>query len=70
MFENLNITGAVWSSVKNWLRERHPDLLGEYGRIYFTKNRYWDNVEKDIEKFCREQKLDFEIYFHHRKYYQ
>lgn len=70
MFENLNITGAVWGCVRSWLASHHSNLLSEYERIYFTKNRYWDNVEKDIEKFCREQKLDFEIYFHHRKYYQ
>jgi len=67
MFENLNITGTVWSSVKNWLGERHPDLLGEYGRIYFTKNDYWDKVEEEIKLFCKEQKVDFRIYFHHRK---
>jgi len=67
MFENLNIAGAVWSQVKNWLNERHSDLLGEYGRIYFTKNKYWNKVEEEIELFCREQKVDFRIYFHHRK---
>jgi DNA repair photolyase len=67
MFENLNIAGTVWGCVKSWLASHHSNLLSEYERIYFTKNRYWDNVEKDIEKFCREQKLDFEIYFHHRK---
>ena len=68
MFENLNIIGTVWSSVKNWLGERHPDLLGEYGRIYFTKNDYWDKVEEEIKQFCIEQKVDFKIYFHHGNY--
>jgi len=67
MFENLNIAGTVWGCVRSWLISRHRNLLGEYERIYFTKSGYWDNVEKDIEKFCREQKLDFEIYFHHGK---
>src|SRR4030042_4406269 len=67
MFENLNITGTIWSQVKNWLKKRHPDLLREYERIYFTKNNYWDKVEAEIKKFCREQKVDFKIYFHHGK---
>ena len=67
MFENLNITGTVWSSVKNWLGEKHPSLLEEYEHIYFTKNNYWDKVEEEIELFCREQKVDFRIYFHHGK---
>ena len=67
LFENLNIAGAVWGCIRGWLVSCHSDLLREYERIYFTKSEYWDNVEKDIEKFCREQKLDFEIYFHHGK---
>jgi DNA repair photolyase len=67
MFENLNIAGTIWSQVKNWLKKRHPDLLWEYERIYFTKNNYWDKVEEEIKKFCREQKVDFKIYFHHGK---
>ena len=67
MFENLNITGTVWSQVKNWLNERHSDLLREYEHIYFTKNNYWDKVEEEVKLFCKEQKVDFRIYFHHRK---
>jgi len=67
MFENLNTAGTVWSSVKNWLGEKHPSLLEEYEHIYFTKNNYWDKVEEEIELFCIEQKVDFKIYFHHRK---
>lgn len=69
MFENLNIRGTIWNSVKKWLREKHNDLLEEYERIYFTGNSYWDKVEKDIEKFCLAGKVDFKIYFHHGKYY-
>lgn len=67
MFENLNITGTVWSQVKNWLNERHSDLLRGYEHIYFTKNNYWDKVKEEIKLFCKEQKVDFRIYFHHRK---
>jgi DNA repair photolyase len=69
MFENLNIAGTVWNSIKDWLKEKHNELLEEYERIYFTKSGYWDNVEKEIRKFCLEQKIDFEIFFHHGKYY-
>ncbi|MFZ3086222.1 MAG: radical SAM protein [Candidatus Hydromicrobium sp.] len=68
MFENLNITGAVWGCVRNWLAERHRNLLGEYERIYFTKSGYWDKVEEELKLFCKEQKVDFRIYFHHRNY--
>lgn len=67
MFENLNITGTVWSQVKNWLNKMHSDLLREYEHIYFTKNNYWDKVEEEIKLFCKEQKVDLEIYFHNGK---
>jgi DNA repair photolyase len=65
LFENLNITGAVWGCVRNWLAEKHQNLLEEYKHIYFTESGYWDNVGEDIKKFCREQKLNFVIYLHH-----
>lgn len=66
MFEDLNIVGTVWNSVRKWLEEKHLDLLEEYRRIYFTKSCYWDKVSYEIKKFCREEKVDFEIYFHHK----
>ncbi len=65
MFENLNVVGAVWDSVKRWLKEKHPDLLEEYEKIYFSKNDYWDKVEKEIKEFCKEKKVGCKIYFHH-----
>ena len=67
MFENLNIAGTVWDSVKKWLGEKHRDLLEEYRCIYFTKNSYWDKVKSEIEKFCSKEEVDFKIYFHHKR---
>jgi len=67
MFENLNIKGSIWDSVKKWLGEKHPELLKKYGDIYFSKNDYWDKIEDEIKGFCREQKVSFKIYFHHRR---
>lgn len=34
-------------------------------RVYFSKNDYWSEVEKEIRQFCSEQKIKTEIYFHH-----
>jgi len=67
MFENLNVPGSIWNSVKNWLNEKHPDLLENYKNIYFYKSDYWDMVEKDIKKFCQQQEANCKIYFHHEK---
>ncbi len=65
MFENLNVRGSIWRSIEVWLKEKHPELLEKYKKIYFAKNDYWDKVENEIKKFCKEKKIDGRIYFHH-----
>ncbi len=65
LFENLNITGTVWSSVKQWLETKHQDLLSEYREIYFRDNSYWELVENQITEYCIAEKLENRIYFHH-----
>ncbi len=64
-FENLNIRGSIWNSIKEWLKEKHHELLEKYRQIYFAKSDYWDKVEKEIEIYCKENKIDGRIYFHH-----
>lgn len=68
-FENLNIRATNWSDIKKWLKNNHPDLLKKYEEIYFTKNNYWNKVEQKIESFCKDNKLNFSIYFHHQRSY-
>ncbi len=67
MFENLNVRGSIWNSVKNWLEEKHPKLLKDYEQNYFSKNSYWEKVEKEINQFCKKKKVNYKIYFHHGK---
>lgn len=67
MFENLNVSGGIWDSVKKWLKVKHSDLLKDYESIYFSKSDYWDKIEEEIKQFCKEQKVDYKIYFHHGK---
>lgn len=67
MLENLNIRGSVWNSIKMWLKAKHPELLQKYEEIYFTKNNYWDSVEREIKDFCQKNKITCRIYFHHGK---
>lgn len=67
MFENLNITGSIWSSIRGWLQKKHPEKLKNYERIYFSKSGYWDDVEGEIKEFCKNQNVESRIYFHHGK---
>lgn len=68
-FENLNVRGMNWGNIKEWLKNKHPDLLKQYEGVYFTKNDYWERIEKEINSFCEKEKLDFKIYFHHQRTY-
>lgn len=66
MFENLNVAGSIWGSVKKWLKEKHPELSGKYERIYFSKSDYWDKAG-EIKQFYKEQEVNCKIYFYHGK---
>ena len=65
-FENLNVTGTVWGCVKSFLENKRHELVSEYREIYFQDNLYWEIVEKDITEFCKGEKLDCRIDFHHK----
>lgn len=67
MLENLNVRGSVWNSIKKWLNQKHSELIEKYEEIYFTKNDYWNSVEKEIKEFCRKNNIDCRIYFYHGK---
>ncbi|MBI4447693.1 radical SAM protein [Candidatus Woesearchaeota archaeon] len=67
MFENLNVAGSIWDSIQKWLKMKHPELFEKYRLIYFSENDYWAKAEEEIKKFCKEKKVDYKIYFHHRK---
>lgn len=67
MFENLNISGTVWASVKAWLESKHPDLLSKYEQIFRKNSRYWKEVEKEIRDFCKKEGVVGKLYFEHGK---
>lgn len=66
MLENLNISGSIWKDVETWLKQKHPELTESYEKVY-SNPEYWSNVEKEIRQFCKEQKIECRLYFHHAK---
>lgn len=64
-FENLNLYPSLRDNISRWLKNCHPELVKRYQEIYFTRNSYWNKVEKEIDDYGRNNKLDFKIYFHH-----
>ncbi len=66
-FENLNLYPSIRYNIFQWLKSSHPVLLKKYQEIYFQKNNYWLEIEKEIKDYGHKNKLNFKIYFHHSK---
>lgn len=66
-FENLNLYPSLQYNIFHWLKNQHPVLVKKYQEIYFTKNDYWNKIEKEIKNYGQKNNLNFKIYFHHRK---
>jgi len=66
-FENLNLYPSLRYNIFQWLRNCRPKLVKKYRKIYFTKNDFWEIVEKEIKDYGKKNSLNFKIYFHHQK---
>lgn len=66
-FENLNLYPSIRDNIFRWLKNSYPELVKDYRKIYFTKNDYWRQTEKEIRDYGKKNNLNFKIYFHHRK---
>ncbi len=64
-FENLNLYFTIQSNVYNFLKKNYPKLTDKYKEIYSGGSNYWDNEEKKIKEFCKKNKINYNIYFHH-----
>jgi DNA repair photolyase len=67
-FENLNLWGAFRARVLKYIAAYHGDLLPLYREIYSKKDMgYWEELEKEIHKYCQKNKLNYGSYFYHEK---
>ena len=66
-FENLNLYSSIQENVFDVLERHFKELIPKYKEIYFSKNEYFSNLENNIRLFCKENKIKYEIYFHHGK---
>lgn len=58
--ENLNLRGEYKSRILNYIKEKHSNLYSLYDEIYNKKKReYWENLDKEIKEFCKEQDLEY-----------
>ena len=66
-FENLNLYPSIKGNISKFLKENYPELIGDYEKIYSSKSVYWNEAEKEINNYCQKQKIDYKIYFHHKR---
>lgn len=64
-FENLNIYPSVRDNIHAFFKKKHPELIDEYREIYKDSRVYWRGVEQEIKNFCKKEKVNYKIFFHH-----
>lgn len=65
-FENLNLRGNYKKKILKFIDIKREDLKDLYNDIYNKKNNeYWEKIKKIIERKCRENNLNYRIYFYH-----
>jgi DNA repair photolyase len=63
-FENLNFRPHNVPRIMRVIKEHYPGLLSKYKEIQKDQG-YWDILEYEINKYCEEKNLNYEIEFHH-----
>lgn len=67
-FENLNLRGSYKQDILNYIKEKYPQYIEEYDRIYKYKDlQYWEELAIDIDNYCQNKKVHYTNYFYHEK---
>jgi DNA repair photolyase len=67
-FENLNLRAGYKYRVLNLIKEKYTNLYNDYKDIYQNKNGfYWNRLEKEIIKYCKDNSVKYKMYFYHEK---
>lgn len=58
--ENLNLRGNYKATILNYIKEKYPSIYPLYDEIYNKgKKDCWENLDKEIREFCKEQNLEY-----------
>lgn len=67
-FENLNLRGSYKQDILTYIKEKYPQYIEEYHRIYKYKDlQYWKDLAIDIDDYCQNNKVHYTNYFYHEK---
>ncbi len=67
-FENLNLRGSYKFPILNYIKRNYRALWRLYYQIYIKQDKtYWRDLAKQIDDFCKQEKVKFEIFFFHEQ---
>ncbi len=67
-FENLNLRGSYKKEILNYINQKYPDYYETYLNIFQKKEKiFWSNLIKEIESFCKENKITYQNFFYHEQ---
>lgn len=58
--ENLNLRGDYRVRILEWIKEKHPELVGLYHNIYSKKDRtYWSSLDEKMREFTAQHGMPY-----------
>lgn len=67
-FENLNLRGQYKIDILNYIKEKYSKYYDDYVAIYIkNKKEYWNNLSKEINDYCEQNKINYINYFYHEE---
>jgi DNA repair photolyase len=67
-FENLNLRGDYKKIILDYIKDKYPQYYDKYVVIYLKNNKsYWQDLGREIEKYCRDNRIDYTNFFYHEE---
>jgi DNA repair photolyase len=65
-FENLNLRANYKYDVLNFINNHYKALYNDYKKIYIDGDKsYWNSLEMEIKEYCKQNNINYRMYFHH-----
>jgi len=67
-FENLNLRGDYKKDILDYIKNNYTSIYSDYIDIYEKHNNsYWQNLAKEINNYCDNNKIKYINYFYHKE---
>lgn len=67
-FENLNLRSGYKSKVLEFIKRHYRTVFNGYADIYQNgRSGYWDELEREIVRYCEHTNIHYKMFFHHER---